>query len=529
MSLSFGTLLRKYRKRSFHPETGQSLTQERLAESMGEALATISYWEKDRRQIRATERSKLLNLLGILHSWGGLKTKGEADELLLAGGYSRLQATEISQILPNLAALQKGTAQDEETTEDEEEKDEMLTAPSQQHPIDSSTIATLFTLPEVGEDESWLAATVLYLLGYPSDKFDAGQGLRLSAILLIWIFSTAIWINALTWPFSSQPDLVQAWALWGSMAVVAPGLLGLIVKADRQDNLITTTGAKGSIALIRLTGALAGFLVGVGMVLLMVLAMFYLDLWPPSRWLVAGLAGLPLLIGYSAAKRMPLNHFRAFSPRRGAQNAFRLEEGDWAMLSAFCVLGPALAALFAVGQPWTWPPLIGTAVLGIAFMGVAALHLLAKRMGETVVPAEVWALLLGIPLGLQMAIQPGVEPLLGLGLIAGLVVLAIELRRRKETPSLVQMIGFLGILAAIGLLLQVNLWAGRGAAVVGIWVTWRWLGDLFREMAGFWLVAALLVGCLLLLALTGIPPWVVRGGFGVGVVGVGVWGWKSRK
>lgn len=533
MPPSFGTLLRKHRKLSFHPETGHPLTQEQLAEFMHEVTATISYWERDRRQIRATERAQLLRLLGILHSWGGLKTEGEANELLLAGGYRHLDEAEASEYLTDL--LLDDEADDEEESADFQDEgnantvgtqDEIVQKETQEmNATPNPTLTSILTGPDWPKDESRLAAIVLHLLGYPFDQFNAGQGVRLSSILLIWIFSAAIWAQALTWPFSGQSDMIQAWIWWGGMAVAAPGLLGLIIKADRQDNLITTTGAKRSIGVIRITGALAGYLVGSAIALLTILGMFFLALWPPAPWLVAGLAGLPLLIGYAAAKRMPLNHFRAFSPRRGEKNAFRLEEGDWVMLFAFCVLGPGLAAIFAVGQPWTWPPLVGVGVLGAAFMGTAALQLLAKRMGESVVPAEVWVLLFGVPLGLQLAIQPGMEPLLGLGLMAGLVVLAIGLHRRKETPRFVQMIGLLGILVGIGLLLQVNVWAGRVGALVGVWVAWRWLGDLFRQMAGFWLVVGLLVGCLLVLALTGIPPWVVRGGFGVGAVGVGVWEW----
>ncbi|MBP7961640.1 MAG: hypothetical protein KBG20_10280 [Caldilineaceae bacterium] len=475
---------------------------------MSVAPATISNWENNRRTIGSDERPVLMTLVVTLHKYGGLATLGEVNELLHAGGYQGLTQDEQIQFLPALAV---------------EEKDTMLTQSQLHHRLAKSTVAAIFTGPDWPEDDSRLAAAVLHLLGAPFNNFTPAQGLRLISMLMLWIFSAAIWSQALVWPFLSQGAMLQAWILWGGMTVVAPLLLGQIIKADRQNNLVETTGAKWSIALVRTTGALAGYQVGAGMILLAVLALFYLGLLPRSQWLMAGLAGLPLVIGYAAARRMPLIHFRVFSKYHDAEEAFHLEDGDWAMFFAFFILGPALAVMFVVGQPWSWPPLVGAAMLGIVFMGVAALHLLAGRLGEKFVPAEAWALLLGVPLGLQMAIQPGAEPLLGLGLIAGLVVLAVGLRRRKETPSFVQMISFLGILVGIGVLLQVNVWAGRAGALIGAWVAWRWLGDLFRQMAGFWLVVLLLVGCLVLLEMTDLPAWVIRGGFGVGVVGVGVW------
>lgn len=511
MPSEFGSLLRKHRERSSDRFTGHKLTQERLAELMEVSVGTINNWEKDRRQIHAEERPLLLKLLETLHESGGLSTVSEADELLHAGGYRGLTEAERSQHLPGLIV---------------EENDDMTTPPNLQQRLAGSPIASTLFGPEWPQDESRLAAAVLAGLGYPANRFNAGQGLRLAIVLLIWIFSAAIWSQALQWPYARQADMVQSWLIWAAMTVAAPVLLGLAVKADRQDNLVTTTGASRSIAVIRATGALAGHVVGAAIVLLVVLALFYLDLWPLSRWLVAGLAGLPLLIGYSAARRMPLNHFRAFSERRGEENAFHLEEGDWVMLLAFFVLGPALAGIFAVGQPWAWHPLVGAGMIGFAFAGAAALQVLAQRMGESVVPAEVFALLLGLPLGLQLAIQPGVEPLLGLGLIAGLTVLAVRLRRQKEIPSALQMFGLLGLLAGIWVLLELNVWAGRMGALAGIWIAWRWLGDLFRLLAPFWLVVLLLVGCLVLLETTDLPAWVIRGGFGVGTVGLGVWAWR---
>lgn len=562
---SFGSLLRQYRTAASHPKSGHPLTQERLAELMDVSVGTIHNWERNRRQIRADDREQLLRLLSALHTWSGINTKDEANELLLAGGYRRLDKNETNSFFADLPdGNDEGDISDEiddeideeldesdnegaEETEEEVEVDggddnnrtlievnegqkelhEMISSSNPSQILTKSTIRSILTGPDWPEDESRVAAIILHLMGYPFDNFSAGQAFRLAVCFLIWIFSSAIWVQALRWPFANQADVAQAWSLWGSMAVIAPALLGMVVKADRQENLIMTTRATRSIAIIRLSGAMAGHLIGSVIVLLIVLGMFFLGLWPLAPWLVAGFAGLPLLIGYAGAKRMPLNHYRAFPPKSDETDAFRLGEGDWVMLFAFVALGPGLATIFAVGQPWTWPPLIGGGILGTAFMGAAALQLMARRMGEEIVPAWLWALVLGVPLGLQMSIRPEVEPLLGMGLIAGLAVLALEMKRQDATPSLRPWLGLLSITVGIWLLLQINIWAGRVGALVGIGVLWQWFAEIFRQMAGFWLVALLLAASLLLLATTGIPPWLIRSGFFVGALVIGSWRWKE--
>ncbi len=103
---NFGKLLQVHRKKC-RDTTGKPLTQARLAELLVQESekeqysgATVSNWERGENLIRQKDRHVLVKLVTVLHQWGGLLTREEADELLAAGNYSPLNNDERQQVNP---------------------------------------------------------------------------------------------------------------------------------------------------------------------------------------------------------------------------------------------------------------------------------------------------------------------------------------------------------------------------------------------------------------------------------------------
>jgi len=102
---TFGKLLRQYRNQCTDPLSGKHLTQEQLAELLGQEPnvgsytgATISHWERGKYRIDHDDRGLLVGLTKVLHKCGGIKTLDEANMLLLAGNYRPLDEYEIRHI-----------------------------------------------------------------------------------------------------------------------------------------------------------------------------------------------------------------------------------------------------------------------------------------------------------------------------------------------------------------------------------------------------------------------------------------------
>ena len=99
--LSFGQLVRFSRRQSSDPMRGGLLTQDRLGELIGEQMgdagytgAAVSEWERDKSKIHASDRLVLVSLLSVLVLCGGLESSEEANEILAAGNYRRLDEVE---------------------------------------------------------------------------------------------------------------------------------------------------------------------------------------------------------------------------------------------------------------------------------------------------------------------------------------------------------------------------------------------------------------------------------------------------
>lgn len=106
--MSFGDLLRKYRKQSDDPVMGGQLTQARLAELLefmadlpGYTGVRVSNWERggDKGEtIRHDHRELLVGLIKVLHQCNGIISLQEANNWLAVGDYRDLNKAEIQVI-----------------------------------------------------------------------------------------------------------------------------------------------------------------------------------------------------------------------------------------------------------------------------------------------------------------------------------------------------------------------------------------------------------------------------------------------
>src|SRR6266542_6165063 len=124
----FGKQLRKFRQQCNDTESPHGkLTQERFGELVGAELgisysgSAISDWERGVSKIHADQREVLVSILKVLHRWGGIRTPLEANQLLEAGNYRALDATETQKIF-----IQTTTDIGVEQPRPREEKSELL-------------------------------------------------------------------------------------------------------------------------------------------------------------------------------------------------------------------------------------------------------------------------------------------------------------------------------------------------------------------------------------------------------------------
>ena len=169
--LTFGALLRRYRKQTLDPHTQGPLSQIRLAEKVHQSTATISYWENDQRTIDAQDRTTLLLLLTTLSEHNGIHSLAEANALLEAGNYRALDQEESVRLQRFYSPPQALDEPDAPPTD----------TPTQIH-LSLDRLA-LFFRPDTAPDESRLAGLVLNWLEYPFKLFTPEGALRLIGIL----------------------------------------------------------------------------------------------------------------------------------------------------------------------------------------------------------------------------------------------------------------------------------------------------------------------------------------------------------
>lgn len=109
----FGQKLKLFRKRTRHPDTYESLTQQQVADSLVKrgleyTYVTISNWERGASQIHQDDRKLLISLISILHAHEGIGTLQEANEWLESGNYRALNVPETGSINPEWLNANEG-------------------------------------------------------------------------------------------------------------------------------------------------------------------------------------------------------------------------------------------------------------------------------------------------------------------------------------------------------------------------------------------------------------------------------------
>lgn len=103
---TFGNKLRYHRYGTRDPFTKKPLTQARFAEYISLCVGLeldgkwISYVERSHRFIDHNDRHILVGIICVLHHRGGIHSLLEANQLLYAGNYRRLNDKEIALIKP---------------------------------------------------------------------------------------------------------------------------------------------------------------------------------------------------------------------------------------------------------------------------------------------------------------------------------------------------------------------------------------------------------------------------------------------
>jgi len=104
--LSFGELLREAREKSVDRRSRMRLSQDHFASKLTQKLGFIvtrnrvSNWETDKTPIPVEDRKILMAILTVLHDYGGIAEREEADRLLESGDYRTLNDEEALIINP---------------------------------------------------------------------------------------------------------------------------------------------------------------------------------------------------------------------------------------------------------------------------------------------------------------------------------------------------------------------------------------------------------------------------------------------
>ncbi len=483
----FGDLLRHHRKQCNDREKDGPLTQERLGELIGRELgdgggytgAAVSDWERGKSQIDKDHRLVLVSLIKVLYALGGLHTRAEANELLLAGNYRPLDDKEAHLVFPG-------------TTPPQEAQD--------YPPASSHWRAVLLLLIESifqpdpaaasgGYPPHW-TSTLLSLFGNVSDRWTSERVLRAVFWIGVWLLTWGLTFPLLYWPFAGREQAWQATLMYIGGALVLPTFAG-VLRVTREDKFWQQVGLANARILRFYThlGATIGFHLGYVLVFTVALIGYYLGLGRLASWLSGLAAAWPVILAYAGARQAPVNQWRAFG-------ALRLADG--AVFSVFVLFGPLWGLFFYAYYPLLLSPAIGITLILVDLGVLAALSAWQRRRGNAVIPAYVWAALWGSVLVLYQASAGGT---LFTTTVSATIVITVAVLMAQERIHITLGGGFLA-LVVLGLLLactNYHLWFGRAITLVVVFAWWLKGKKYIWFPASFWGITAVILGCILLI------------------------------
>jgi hypothetical protein len=351
----FGELLRFYRLQSVDMELGKKLTQERLGQLLGDELgdagysgAAISDWERNKSQIHKDHRAVLLSLIKVLFGCGGLKTRQEANAMLLAGNYRPLDEKERNSIFGNQPEIPQAPFQLNGNWR-------MLKVFFDDAILRSKDeIQKLISESKSNPPNHW-TQTLLTLLGWPFKQWTSEQVAKTVVWITIWFLTWRLTFPLIHWPFDNPIRAFQATIAYICGAIIIPLFIGGLTRTagDRfwqQQDLANA----GVLRLYTHQGAFLGFAIGYFSIFVLALLCHYLLLGSLSItiWMFASI--WPVLLGYAAARQVPFNLWRAYG-------ALRLKDG-WIFFFAI-FSGPLWGCFFFNYYPMLLSDTVGPMLL----------------------------------------------------------------------------------------------------------------------------------------------------------------------
>jgi hypothetical protein len=351
----FGELLRFYRLQSMDMELGKKLTQERLGQLLGDELgdagysgAAISDWERNKSQIHKDHRAVLLSLIKVLFDCGGLKTRQEANAMLLAGNYRPLDEKERNSIFGNQPEIPQAPFQLNGNWR-------MLKVFFDDAILRSKDeIQKLISESKSNPQNHW-TQTLLTLLGWPFKQWTSEQVAKTVVWITIWFLTWRLTFPLIHWPFDNPIRAFQATIAYICGAIIIPLFIGGLTRTagDRfwqQQDLANA----GVLRLYTHQGAFLGFAIGYFSIFGLALFCHYLLLGSLSItiWMFASI--WPVLLGYAAARQVPFNLWRAYG-------ALRLKDG-WIFFFAI-FSGPLWGCFFLNYYPMLLSDTVGPMLL----------------------------------------------------------------------------------------------------------------------------------------------------------------------
>ena len=365
----FGELLREYRQSCNDPEIpGRRLSQERLGELLGEEInmrlgysgAAISDWERGKSKIHADQRLVLVSLIKVFNRLGALKSIAEANQFLEAGNYRALDRTELIKVsfegLPTVPV----------EISEHRPKDVQQLVLERIFSLSSDELETLLNEAKEGPTPFWPRVFVA-LLRRLSDRWSVSRTVR----PLVWLWTTLLtwWLimPSLRWPFVNQSEAIFAIEIYIAGTFVIPLFIGVLADTVQDSYWIKHDLANAiTTRLYAYQGAGIGFHLGYFGVFALNIIRYYLG-FPSSIWWELPAIGVMLFLGYTAARLVPYNLWRAYK---------RLSLADGWIFFIFIFVGPFFGFFFIQFYPFIVSSILG----GIIVLSVLTLMILREAL-----------------------------------------------------------------------------------------------------------------------------------------------------
>ena len=381
----FGEQLRRFRQRCHDSKSSQGkLTQEKFGELVGTELgisytgAAVSDWERGKTRIHADHRPLLIALIKVLHTYGGIRTTEEANQLLKAGDFRNLDPKEAQEIFADAISA---VAVEQPGPQVKTSKPLILRLLGDLFSIPDQELQRMITTAEEGPSPSWPRVAVALIRRF-SDRISVFQILKLSLWIWVWLLAWVFMSPSLRWPFSNPDSALSAIVLYAAGSILVPAWIGALTNTKDNEFWREQQGVSApSLRLYTHQGASVGFHLGYFFVFMIGLLLYTFG-WRSMAWIELITAALLVVSGYAGARLVPYNLFAAFQ---------RLSLRDGGIFFIFVLLGPAWGYFFL--EAYT---ILLTRSLGL-FVVLSSLTILLammawryRRSGTTMIPLRWW-------------------------------------------------------------------------------------------------------------------------------------------